>query len=116
MRTMTFSAVMLGAALSAAPLSYAMAQQQQMHEGTAGGGGGMTATPTYPPGAGNPAIEPKLRGTATNVPPAQNPRETGATGHVVVPGNRSSIAGDRGNILEQRTGSTPGQAGNGSAQ
>ena len=41
-------------------------------------------------------------------PADENPRVAGATGQAIVPGDRSTIAGDRRGTNEQRTGSGSG--------
>jgi hypothetical protein len=39
---------------------------------------------------------------------ATNPNQAGATGSTVVPGDKSSVAGDRKGTAEQKTGQTTG--------
>ena len=64
------------------------------------------AEPTYPPGQSNPALSPgRLPKGAVGVQADQNPNVPGATGNAVVPGDNSTIGGDRRGTTEQKTGS-----------
>ena len=46
--------------------------------------------------------------TAVKNGSATNPNQAGATGATVVPGDKSSVAGDRKGTAEQKTGQTTG--------
>ena len=60
------------------------------------GNGSISAPPPYP------------RADSAAVPREENPRVPGATGETIVPGDRSSIAGDGRATVQQRTGEVSG--------
>lgn len=61
---------------------------------------------------GSGRVSPETYATSPSAPAADaNPNTPGATGTALVPGDASTIAGDRNATAEERTGLTP--AGNG---
>ena len=67
----------------------------------AGGAGGLLSNPPQYPSAAQ----------EKGVPADENPHVPGATGRAIVPGDRSSEAGDRRATIEQRTGGGASDAG-----
>jgi hypothetical protein len=92
------------AALVAAPVTATLAQN--LNPGNSGGGRLPIATPTYAPDAGSdPALTTGSRFSVTpNTPADENPTVPGATGLSIVPGDQSTISGDRRATIEQKTG------------
>jgi hypothetical protein len=91
-------------ALFAAPMTSAWALDY--NPGNSGGGQAPIATPTYPSDeAVNPALTTGSRYSVTpNTAADENPTVAGATGDTIVPGDRSTISGDRRATTEQKTG------------
>jgi hypothetical protein len=108
MTHLIFRSIMLTATLSLALVTAASAQTN--NPGNTGGGNAPIAVPTGEP-ASNPAVTTgRLPPGATNVPADENPTVPGATGNAIVPGDSSTISGDRRATTQQKT---QGQSGNG---
>jgi hypothetical protein len=91
----TRSILVAGAVLIA---SAAGAFAQGSHDAGAG-----SVSPIIPPGS-----------TATATPADKNPQVPGATGSAKVPGDASTMSGDRKATIEQRTGTGTAASGGGS--
>lgn len=96
--TRVASAILLATTVSVIPLVGVLAQNNINNpDNMAGTTGSQVAIPQRPGGASNPALTtgtlPKAK--EATVPPDKNPNKSGATGHTVVPGNKSSISADR---------------------
>jgi hypothetical protein len=82
--------------------------QTTNNPGNSGGlPGSQIAMPEYPAGFSDPALSPGRRvpaAVASTLPADENPGVAGATGMSIVPGDRSTIAGDRRATIEQKTG------------
>src|ERR1700760_1289661 len=90
------------AALIAAPLTASLAQD--LNPSNIGGGHLPIATPTYDGGSSDPALTTGSRFSVNaNTAPTQNPTVPGATGLDVVPGDGSTISGDRRATIEQKS-------------
>ena len=100
--------LLLAAALMAAPLATAMAQQNNP-SGNLGSNHSATASPGTADNKGAPGVSTAdmgSRGTTTsNYAPSMNNTSPGATGHKVVPGSTSSQAGSSSGTVEQKAGS-----------
>jgi len=107
MKSITTS-VIFAAAVLAMSATVASAQSNLNTPGNSGGlPGSQIAMPNYPAGYVNPAETPGRRlpaDVASTVPADENPNIPGATGMTVVPGDLSTIAGDRRATIEQKTG------------
>jgi hypothetical protein len=104
--------ILLIASLCLMPAGSVFAQSNNSHD--AGGvPESKVATPTYPPNqASNPALSPcRFPREASNVPAAENPNVSGATGHTVVPGDKSSIGRDRVGTTTEKTGAGTNSSG-----
>ena len=98
--------LLLAAALVAAPMVTAMAQQNNP-TGNQGSNSSATATPTT--GNNSPGAGAAARGTTGNYGgTSMNSTAPGATGKTVVPGSTSSQAGASGATNEQKAGPHPG--------
>lgn len=109
MRTIVRSAL-AAVALATLPLSFALAQNPGPVT-TPEAGKGQVAVPTYPPGGHD--VDPALTGVAPTAemgraPPSGDPNVAGATGETVIPGDLSSIRGDKAAIVDQKTGQLGG--------
>lgn len=99
--------ILLVAAMFVVPTAGALAQNNTNNPGNiAGATGSQIDTPHYPPGTGSdPALTTgTLPKGATGVPADKNPNVSGATGHTIVPGTHSTVAGDRKETIMKKTG------------
>ena len=72
----------------------------------AGTSGSQMANPQRPAGNANPALRTQTLPEEANgsVPPDKNPNVTGATGHTIVPGNKSTLSGNKQKTIHTRSG------------
>lgn len=72
----------------------------------AGVSGSKVANPQRPGGNSNPALSTQTLPKEANgsVPPDKNPNVKGATGHTLVPGNKSTLSDDRPPTVHTKTG------------
>ena len=101
---------LLVAIMSVVPVAATLAQNNNPGD-NGGTQGSKIARPSYPAGGANPALMDRNSTMGRNVPAAANPTVPGATGHTVVPGNKSTIASDRAGTTEKKTGTTAAGGG-----
>ncbi len=111
--TSLFRPAFLAAALASMPLGVALAQNPGPAYAPEAGSGKM-ATPNYP--AGGKDVDPALTGVRPTpemgrAPPSGNPNVAGATGETVIPGNNSTIRGDKGGTVEDKVNQTSPSGG-----
>lgn len=101
---------LLAAAIVILPVSRGLAQNSTNNpDNMAGTTGSQIANPQRPTEASNPALTTGTlpRSADATVPPDKNPNVGGATGNTIVPGNNSSISGDKKQIIGKKTGMGP---------
>lgn len=95
------------ALMATLPSIAALAQNSTNNPNNAAGvTGSQVATPQRPGGASNPALTTQTLPNQANgsVPRDKNPNQGGATGHTVVPGNKSTLSSDRTSTVGTKTG------------
>jgi hypothetical protein len=107
--TLSYRSLFLATSIFLAPAVGALAQTA----GTSTADGARLGTPSP---TGNPALSGSTAPTPGGVTASQHPGVSGATGRTVVPGNNSSIAGDRAGTAMGKTDGVGGGSGGGSGK
>ncbi len=100
------SAILLVLSTVMVPVAGALAQETTNNpDNMAGVTGSQVATPQRPSGNSNPALTTGTlpKAAEAGVPADKNPNVGGATGHTIVPGTTSTIAGDRKETTREKT-------------
>lgn len=102
-----FASILFVASISMLPMAGALAQNSTNNPGNeAGTTGSQVATPQRPSGGSNPALTTQTlpKPAEASVPPDKNPNVGGATGHTVVPGNKSALSANKKKTTHTKTG------------